>query len=200
MTENGKGIQFIASTALGGVLFLLPVVILVVVLGKAISLMMVVAQPMADWIPIDSIGGVALANIIAILAVILLCFLAGLLARHAVAGKAIGQLESRLLVNLPGYMMVKNLLHGFDPSRVAGLRPVVLSLGTAERFGFEIQKLADGRSMVFIPSSPSAFTGVTQVLPLEQITYLDVPVSKIIEIAENFGYGADKLLGQKAES
>jgi uncharacterized membrane protein len=124
MSDKPK-VQFFLSTAIGGVLFLLPVVIMGVVLFKAAGIMMIVATPMADFIPVDSIGGVALANILALLLVILLCFLAGLVARHALAGKVVGQLESKVLVN--------------------------------------------------------------------------VPVSKIIEITENFGYGAEQLLSAQRE-
>lgn len=194
MSEKKKGVRFILTTVIGGVVFLVPVVILGVVIIKAAGFMMVIAEPLAAWFPVDSIGGVALANIIALLAVIVVCFLAGLLARHALASNIVEQLESKVLVHLPGYMMVKNLVSGFDESKVAGLKPVALQLGTAERLGFEIQKLPDGRSMVFIPSSPSPFSGITQVLPPEQVTYLDVPVTKIIEVTENFGHGIDKLL------
>ena len=53
--------------------------------------------------------------------------------------------------------------------------------------------------MVFMPSVPSPFSGITQVLPPEQITYLDIPVSKIIEVTENFGYGADQLIKGKGD-
>jgi uncharacterized membrane protein len=194
MSEKEKGVRFILTTLIGGVVFLVPVVILGVVIIKAAGFMMVIAEPLADWFPVDSIGGVALANIIALLAVIVVCFLAGLLARHALASNIVEQLESKVLVNVPGYMMVKNLVSGFDESKAAGLKPVALQLGTAERLGFEIQKLPDGRSMVFIPSSPSPFSGITQLLPPEQVTYLDVPVTKIIEVTENFGHGIDKLL------
>lgn len=197
--SDKKKVQFFLSTAIGGVLFLLPLVIMGVVLVKAAGIMMLVAQPMADFLPIDSIGGVALANILALLLVILLCFLAGLVARHALAGKVVGQLESKILVNVPGYMMIKNLVGGFDSKQVEALKPVVLQLGSAERFGFEIQKLGDGRSMVYLPSSPSAFSGITQVLPADQVTYLDVPVTKIIEITENFGHGAEAVLDRKKD-
>lgn len=196
MTDKPK-VQFFMSTALGGVLFLLPLVIMGIVLMKAAGFMMIIAEPMSGFLPVDSVGGVALANVIALLLVVLFCFLAGLIARHALAGKAVGQLESKVLVNIPGYMMIKNLLHGFDSSRVEALKPVAIQLGTAERFGFEIQKLEDGRCVVFIPSSPSAFSGITQVLPSDQVTYLDVPVTKIIEITENFGHGAENLLSEK---
>lgn len=194
-----RGIQFILTTVIGGVVFLIPVVVLVVVIAKAIGFMMVVAKPMADWLPVDTIGGVALANIIAGVALVLVCFLAGLLARHALASAFVGQLESKVLVNVPGYLMVKSLVSGFDESRIAGLKPVALQLGTAERVGYEIEKLPDGRSMVFIPSPPNPFSGITQVLPPDQVTYLEVPIKRIMEVTENFGHGVHEILAKKKQ-
>lgn len=194
-----RGIQFILTTVIGGVVFLIPVVVLVVVIAKAIGFMMVVAKPMADWLPVDTIGGVALANIIAGVALVLVCFLAGLLARHALASAFVGQLESKVLVNVPGYLMVKSLVSGFDESRIAGLKPVALQLGTAERVGYEIEKLPDGRSMVFIPSPPNPFSGITQVLPPDQVTYLEVPIKQIMEVTENFGHGVHEILAKKRQ-
>ena len=67
----------------------------------------------------------------------------------------------------------------------------------AERIGFEIQKLADGRSMVFIPSVPNAFSGITQILPADQVTYLDAPLTQIMEFVERYGHGVDGLLATK---
>jgi uncharacterized membrane protein len=199
MSES-KRIRFVLTTVIGGVVFLIPVVFLGVIITKAAGFMMVIAKPMAAWLPIDTLGGVALANIIAVAGVIAVCFLAGLVARHALAGAFVKNLESKVLVNVPGYMMIKGLVNGFDESKADGLRPVALQLGSAERIGFEIQKLPDGRSMVFIPSVPSPWSGVTQVLPPEQISYLDIPISKVIEATENFGYGVDALLAAKRSS
>jgi hypothetical protein len=76
--KDKKSVRFISTTVIGGVLFLVPVVFLGMILTKAAVFMMVIAKPMAAWIPVDSIGGIALANLIAVVAVILLCFLAGL--------------------------------------------------------------------------------------------------------------------------
>ena len=67
--KDKKGIQFVLTTVIGGVLFLVPVVFLGMIFTKAAGFMMVIAKPMAAWIPVDSIGGVALANLIAIVAV-----------------------------------------------------------------------------------------------------------------------------------
>jgi len=195
--KDKKGVRFLLTTVIGGVLFLVPVVFLGMIVTKAAGYMMVIAQPLADWIPVDTIGGIALANMIAIVAVIFLCFLAGLVARQALAGKLVKNLESKILVKIPGYSMVKGMASGFDASQTEGFKPVALELGTAERLGFEIQKLSDGRSVIYIPSVPSPWSGITQVLPAEQITYLDVPVTKIIELTENYGHGMEDLVSSK---
>ena len=195
--KNSKGVRFIMTTIIGGLLFLVPVAFLVFMLTKVYGFMIVIAAPMADWIAVDTVGGIALANLIAIVAIILVCFLAGLVARNAMATGLVETLESKVLMKIPGYTIVKGIKGGFDKDESNQFKPVALKLGSAERIGFEIQKLEDGRSMVFIPSVPNAFSGVTQILPADQVTYLDVPVTQIMEFVEKYGSGVDKLLANK---
>ena len=186
--------KFILTTAVGGILFLVPVSIFVLVVIQVAGVMIVVAEPMAEWLPIRSFGGVILANLMAVIAVILMCFLAGLLARMAFASNAVGRLESKVLSKLPGYLMIKSLVAGLDPKQTEQLIPVMVNAGKAQRLGFEVQRLEDGRSMVFLPSMPDPFSGITQLYPASEVTYLDVPVSTMIEITENFGHGVHKVL------
>ena len=54
--------KFIKTMIIGGVLFLIPVVVVALVTQKAFDAMLVIAKPMADIIPMDSVAGVALAN------------------------------------------------------------------------------------------------------------------------------------------
>jgi uncharacterized membrane protein len=195
--KDNKGVKFVTTTVIGGLLFLVPVGFLGFVLYKAFGFMLIIAQPMADWIPVDTIGGVALANLIAVVAIIIVCFFAGLIARNALATGIVKKLESRVLMKIPGYTIVKGIKGGFDTEETQHFKPVALALGSAERVGFEIQKLADGRSMVFIPSVPNAFSGITQILPPDQVTYLDAPLTQIMEFVERYGHGADELLATK---
>lgn len=195
--KNNKGVRFITTTIMGGLLFLVPVGFLGFILYKAFGFMLLIAEPMAEWIPVNTIGGVALANLIAILAIVLVSFFAGLIARNTLATGAVKKLESKVLMKIPGYTVVKGIKGGFDTEETQGFKPVVLTLGSAERIGFEIQKLSDGRSMVFIPSVPNAFSGITQILPPDQVTYLDAPITQIMEITERYGHGADELLATR---
>jgi uncharacterized membrane protein len=195
--KDKPAVKFVMTTIIGGLVFLVPLMFLVFMIGKAIGFMMIIAEPLADWLPVDTVGGVALANLIAILAVIIVSFIAGLAARHTMAGGLVKTLETRVLGKIPGYAMIKGIKSGFDASETEKMKPVSLQLGSAERVALEIEKLPDGRSMIYIPSAPSPWSGVTQILPAEQITYLDVPVTKVIELTEKYGHGVEDLLQHK---
>ena len=69
-------------------LFLVPVAFLVFMLTKVFGFMLVIAAPMADRLPVDTIGGIALAT--------------GL----------VKTLESKVLMKVPGYTIVKGIKGG----------------------------------------------------------------------------------------
>lgn len=186
-------LDFFVTTLIGGAVFLVPIGMLVWIGYQAVLIMLKVAEPLARFIPVDTVGGVALANLIALAAVIALCFVAGLIARHTIAGPMVKKLDS-VLINVPGYSIIRGIKSGFDTEEHEKMRPVALQLGSAERIGLEIERLSDGRSMVYIPSSPSTWSGITQILPADQVTYLEIPVTKVVELTEKFGHGVEDLL------
>ncbi len=72
--------HFLKATLIGGVAFLVPIVVLLMVLGKAFELMSRLAAPVQRFVPLESIGGIAVADLVAVLAMVLVCLLAGLFA------------------------------------------------------------------------------------------------------------------------
>jgi uncharacterized membrane protein len=192
--QSKHHVQFIKTTVIGGVLFLVPVAFLLFLLGKAFNFMMVIATPMAKWIPIDTIGGIALANLIALLALVLVCFVAGLAARTALAGGVIRQLEEKVLVKFPGYALVKGIKTGVEKSEDGQMKPVVVDLGFCQRTGFRTQQLADGRCVVYLPGSPNTWSGITLIAAADQVEYLDVPWKDMIELPEAYGFGTAEVL------
>jgi hypothetical protein len=50
--------SFIKTTVIGGLIFLIPFVIIVSILGKAIKTMVVVAKPLDKMVQLESIGGI----------------------------------------------------------------------------------------------------------------------------------------------
>ena len=66
------------TTILGGALFLVPLAFVAIVLGKAFEVSMLLAAPLDGLIPLERVAGIALANIIAIVLILAICFAAGL--------------------------------------------------------------------------------------------------------------------------
>ena len=49
--------KFLKATIVGGLLFLVPVVLIIVVLGHAMRLAVKVAQPISESLQLDNVGG-----------------------------------------------------------------------------------------------------------------------------------------------
>jgi uncharacterized membrane protein len=194
MNEKRGKIHFFKTTIIGGVLFLVPVGVLIIVIAKVIDLMMLVAEPLAGFIPIDRIGGVALANIIAGVALVLICFVAGLLARRTFLSTVVENLESRLLSKLPGYVLVKGMLSGLQEDDSHRLYVVAATFDDSARIGLEIERLDDGRVVVMTPSSPNPWSGPVHVMEAQRVRRLDLPMPAYMENVERFGQGTNELL------
>ena len=194
MSSKKGGIQFFKTTVIGGLVFLVPVVVLIVVLAKAAGLMMMVAEPMAEWLPIGAIGGVALANVIAVLVVVLICFIAGLVARAAILRALVGGLESKVLTKIPGYVIIKGMLSGLQEDDTHKLIPVLATFGDATRIGLEIERLDNGRVVVVVPRSPNPWSGEVHIMAPEQVQRLDMPMTAYMENIERFGQGTNEML------
>jgi len=100
--------KFIKTTVIGGLLFILPLVLVFVLLEKAIHLL---RGPMEKLLPMfagHDVAGVTLITLATLFGLIVLCFLAGLLARTSTAARAIENGVDKVLSNLPGYQLLKD--------------------------------------------------------------------------------------------
>jgi len=198
MSEKRGGIHFIKTTIIGGLLFLVPVVVLIIVLAKAADLMLLVAEPLADFIPLDSIAGVAVANIIAVVVVLLICFIAGMVARRAFIQTTVESIENKVLSKLPGYVLIKGMLSGLQEHDAHTLHPVLISFNSAARIGLEIERLDDGRVVVMTPSSPNPWSGMVHIMAADRVQRLELPITAYMENVERFGQGTSELLRKTA--
>ena len=74
-------VEFLKATLAGGVLFLLPVVLVLIVLHRAMSYALGAAKPISHLLPVERVIGAYGENALAIFMLILVSLLAGLVAR-----------------------------------------------------------------------------------------------------------------------
>jgi len=160
--------QFIKTTILGGLIFLVPLFIVTIVLAKAHGLMVKVAKPFSALIPLDSIGGVAIANILAILAILLLV--------------------------IPAYAFVKGVTDSLISSEEAAKAfiPVIVKFDDNAQIAFEIERSEGGNVVIYLPGSPNPWSGSVVYLEEDRVERLDMTVPEAINNIRHLGRGSAK--------
>jgi len=195
-----KGLlQFLKTTIVGGLVFLVPVVAVVIVIDKALQLSRKLVEPMAAFIPIDSVAGFAVANLIADFVIVVICFLAGLAARNSLASKFIREAETRFLWKIPGYNFVKGFTDSLGSEDVnTSMLPVLMRLDDASQLAFEIERLVDGRVVVYVPGAPDPWSGAVMVVDAERVESLPISMIAAVQNIRALGRETRRFLGVQA--
>jgi len=187
--------QFCKATLLGGIVFIAPLVILVTVLREAVRHASIALQPVAELVPEQRVAGVMWIDLAAVLAIVLLCFLTGLLIATRLGRALSDQLERIVLRQVPGFMFVKTIVHG-----VAGLDANKKLASALIRFddnwmlGFVIEQHADALVTVYVPSAPTPAVGSIYFMTPDRVVPLDMPVMPTVSCVMRLGVGSSELL------
>src|SRR5262245_26090396 len=100
-------LSFIKATFVGGILFLIPTVAILLILSKAFEIIRRIAGPIAESLPVTQVGGVGIVTLVSIILLIIICLFAGLFMRTRFARKIIQWLEDKVLIYIPGYSYIK---------------------------------------------------------------------------------------------
>lgn len=188
-------LKFFQTTLIGGALFLVPLMVLVIILGKALNLAHKVADPVAEQIPIGTIIGFKMPVLIAILVVLLFCFVAGIVARGMHIQRIIKSMEDLVLSNIPGYDIIKSTSESILGAESASAQPVVLAqFDDGWQMGLRIDELDNGLIVVFVPDAPSPRSGSIFYLTPERVIVTNVQLAEAIKCLKSLGGGSKKIL------
>lgn len=181
--------KFLRSTILGGLVVLLPLIVLSAIAVWAVQTALKVILPALEWLPDKSVAGVSLTLVSAVLGLLIGCFFAGLLAETALI-RAIGERAERLALSIPGYALMKNV--GANLVGVEGKHPVktvVVRFEASCQLGFLMETLTDGRQVVFVPGVPRALVGTLHIVAADRVQFLNMPVSTALDTLGRLGVG-----------
>jgi uncharacterized membrane protein len=188
-------LKVLRTTIVGGIIFLIPIVIFVAVIGKGLKITGVIATPIAHVLPVDMIGGFAVAQVLAIVLLLLICFLAGLLARAALARRLVYGLEANVLARVPAYALLKTKTQSMlSPEDVEGMPPVVVRFDDSWQIALQIERIEGGKLALFLPGAPDPWSGSICIADEDRVTPLQVPVALIANMSKRLGKGANEAL------
>jgi uncharacterized membrane protein len=187
--------SFLKSTLVGGVMFLVPVVLIIIVLKHALKLAGQIAQPLAEMLPIRQVGGVTVATIIAVAMLLLVAFLAGLLSRTGPGRRITHWFEESILGGLPQYRMVKSLAEGLTQIEDGtGMQPVLMRGDEGWMLGYQMEELPNGWRVIFLPQSPTPMSGNVIYAEGSRVKRLDMTMREAMVLVKRLGIGSTAAL------
>jgi uncharacterized membrane protein len=134
-------------------------------------------------------------TLLAVGLIVLVCFVAGLLARTKLAKKLVKGLDSEVLSKVPAYEYFKEVSKSMLGVQELGKHPVVLAqFGGAWRIGIQVDGINNGLVTVFIPDAPNPHSGAVYFMPPDQVRPAGVPLAATLNCLKRFGAGSSALI------
>ena len=187
--------SFIKTTVIGGLVVIVPVSLIVIIFGDLFDTLMNITQPVAQYLPFTELLNTVIVTLLAVLAVLVICFLTGLIVRTSwgISGK--DWFERRILNKIPTYSMLKNLTHRFVGEEGTQFTPAEIDLHNSGCMvlGAIVEELGDGRLVVFVPVTPAATVGQIYLVAKTRVKKLNASLSATINSITEWGAGTKQL-------
>lgn len=191
--------QFVRTTVIGGLIFLVPLVLLIVIVEKALSIAKPLIAPVARYFPDTPVFGITVGTLITVVVLLLLCLIAGMVARTAIGMRLSAWTESVFLSRIPLYTLYRGLIDDLARSVESledkkSTRAVLAQFDDGWQIGFVVEELDSGNLAVFIPGAPSPLSGSLFFLPKDRVRDSGMSVTEAAQMLRRIGVGSAKQL------
>jgi len=191
-------LKIIKATFLGGILFLAPLVVLLIIFEKGYGIIQKITLSLVSHLPRVHVLGIAIQELTGIIIIIFICFIAGLVAKTAGAKKLIHKIENGILSFVPGYSFMKNMnesVMGFESNQ--DLKVILVPTDAGLQFAFLIEQINENSFTVFIPDAPNPWSGSVVFVEKKDIREIEISQKEALACIRKLGYGSKELLKNK---
>jgi uncharacterized membrane protein len=187
---------FLQSTILGGLFFLVPLFVVIIIFGKIWQKMTGVGAKFSALLGIKSVGGIAGGPLMTSIIILGICLVGGFLIKLTFFARFRNWLDNLLVKYIPGYEFYKiNLEQKIRKEDVPNARPaVLLTMDGIGQAGVIVDELNDGRKVVFVPSKPGTPEGQVYVVDASSITPLNIEEANLNKLLLKQGKGLKEII------
>ena len=189
--------SFLKTTMLGGVLVVLPLVILILVFKSLYEFIADKLKPITYILLETAKLQEFVASMLAIILILLFFFVVGLLVKTRLGRFSIEKLEIKIFTKLPLYKFIKETILQL----VGNEKNVFKNVALVKLFGNETRVTAfitdkhdDGSFTVFVPSGPAPTAGFIYHLTRNNVQIINYPIDKAMRTIFSVGAGSNELL------
>src|SRR5882672_1860212 len=144
-------LNFFVKTFKGGIFFIIPITLILILCGKAIALLKPLANTISTYIDKDARSTFDLSYLIAILIFVILSFICGLIAASIVGKSIVNWIEKNILSLVPGYQMMKSSTEAIVGLENVDRFPVVLAPIDGWMITLLVDQLPNNEVAVYVP-------------------------------------------------
>ena len=174
----------------GIILFIVPLVVLVFILEKAVMLIRGLLSPIKDLLPEEPFLGIGMLTLVSIVVLLLACYGFGYISERERVKTIFRKIDNGISLIIPGYAMLKTQAGDVMGTNNGEWKPVLLGEDGDWKIGIEVERRVDGLSMEFFPEPPDGKSGEIKLIQQSKLKPLDMPVSKILGIIKKYGKDA----------
>jgi uncharacterized membrane protein len=180
---------FIKATLSGGILVMLPIVLVFIIAARAFEILRKLSAPLAERLPDVLFLGLDGSKLLTLFLAVLICFLTGLLVRSKGVRSRVSKLEDFLTLYVPGYSMLKSVAADSLGQVLDGrLVPVLIEDDGAYNIGFLVEENGPW-STVFLLEAPRHDSGEVKIIASAHVKKIDMPAHLVIRSIKNYGKG-----------
>ncbi len=190
--KKGKR-DFIKSTLIGGIFFLIPLTAVVLIADKLVDLMRGVASQMPNLLSVDTPLGTLLLILLALLVILAICFLAGVIAQGPHFKRVHDSLDAALSALIPSFSFIRAFGDNVQSSEqyAEGFIPVLVQFDDYSQIAFEIERDPDGGKVaLYLPGAPSPWSGTVAYVAPERVRHLSMSLREALTNIRMLGKGS----------
>jgi uncharacterized membrane protein len=186
--------RIVVKRILQGIFFLVPVALTGLLFAKLFSVLQSLLHPLLKPMEDITIIGLALKELIAMLVLLVICFLIGLLASTKPAKNFINRIERSVLKLVPGYDFIKSLGLSFTGVKEKNTEIVLVKVTNAWQLAFLIEQVDENLYAVFIPAVPSMWSGELYYINRERIKETSITKKQAMNCIRQLGFGSAEIM------
>jgi uncharacterized membrane protein len=193
-------LEFTRTTVIGGALFLLPIFVVLLVLGRLFALMGGLTEPIVAALGVSSIGGMAVGHLITIFGIVLAAFVAGLFARTPTGQAALTWIREGVSATIPQFSLIQDVARNIGAETeddVVEMPVVLVPTDAGWALGLLLEAEGDWHA-VFLPGAPQMSSGSVAYAHTDQIHRTDMTLKQLWVLLRARGKGSTRVYRQLA--
>ena len=176
------------AVILGGIFFLIPLLIFIVLITHAIKLATPLGRKLVDIFNIHSVFGAATVTIFTVAILVFICYLSGYLVQKGLVNDWGQKVEDKLFLLFPSLQMLKYRLLGDKPAKKDddNWKSILLKEDIFYRIAF-ITSYKDGFFSVYVPDAPRMDAGEICFIAKVDIEFIPISMKDAMNSLNSFG-------------